>query len=161
MRRLNLILCAASLALVTSACTPVTALQGYQAIDAKPGDVKVGDDSKQTVRAKLGSPTTVSTFEPNIWYYMNQTTDQFGAYAPRTRVRQIVAIAFDKDSEKVTSVRNFDTKDGRIISFNKRETPTMGQQLSVLDQLLSTLGTNLLPRQEDDPGQRPGGGIGP
>jgi outer membrane protein assembly factor BamE (lipoprotein component of BamABCDE complex) len=161
MRRLNLILCAASLALATAACTPITTLQGYQPIDAKPGDIKVGDDSKQTVRTKLGSPTTVSTFEPNIWYYMNQTTDQFGAYAPRTRVRQIVAIAFDKDSEKVTAVRSFDTKDGRVIAYNKRTTATMGEKLSPFDQLLSTLGTNLLPKPEDDPGQRPGGGITP
>jgi outer membrane protein assembly factor BamE (lipoprotein component of BamABCDE complex) len=161
MRRLNLILCAASLALATAACTPITALQGYQPIDTKPGDIKVGDDSKQTVRTKLGSPTTVSTFEPNIWYYMNQTTDQFGAYQPRTRVRSIVAISFDKDSEKVTNVKTFTTQDGRVIAFNKRETPTTGEELSILDQLLSTLGTNLLPRQEDDPGQRPGGGIGP
>jgi outer membrane protein assembly factor BamE (lipoprotein component of BamABCDE complex) len=159
MRRLTPLFCAAGLAILVTGCTPVTAYQGYQPIDVKPGEIKVGDDSKQTVRTKLGSPTTVSTFEPNIWYYMNQITDQFGAYQPRTRSREIVAISFDKDSEKVLSVNSLTTKDGRVIAFNGRETPTTGQELGILDQLLSNLGTNLLPRQEDDPGQRPGGGL--
>jgi outer membrane protein assembly factor BamE (lipoprotein component of BamABCDE complex) len=158
MRRLTPLLCAAGLALTAAACTPITAYQGYQPIDVKPADIKVSDDSKQTVRTKLGSPTTIATFEPNIWYYANQITDQFGAYAPRTRSREIVAISFDKDSEKVTAVNILTTKDGRVIAFNKKETPTTGQQLSMFDQLLSNLGTNLLPRQEDDPGQRPGQG---
>jgi outer membrane protein assembly factor BamE (lipoprotein component of BamABCDE complex) len=156
MRRMTPILCAAGLAILVSGCTPITAYQGYQPIDVKPADVKVGDDSKQTVRVKLGSPTTVSTFEPNIWYYMNQVTDQFGAYAPRTRTREIVAISFDKDSEKVQAVNTFTTKDGRVIAFNNKETPTIGKELSIFDQLLSNLGANLLPRQDDDPGQRPG-----
>ena len=161
MRRLKPLLFAAGLALIVTACAPVTALQGYQPIDVKPGDIKVGDDSKMSVRTKLGSPTTISTFEPNIWFYMNQTTDQFGAYTPRTRTRDIVAITFDKTSEKVLAVNDFTTKDGRIIAFNKRETATTGQELSVWQQLISTLGSNLLPRQADDPGRRPGGGAGP
>lgn len=157
MRRLTPILCAAGLAVLAAGCVPVTAYQGFQPVDAKPGDIKVGDDSKQSVINKLGSPTSVAAFDPNIWYYANQVTDQYGGYDPRTRSRSIVAIVFDKTSEKVTAVKAFDTKDGRIIAFNKRETPTTGRELNIWEQLLSNLGTNLLPREEDDPGQRPGG----
>ena len=70
MRRLNLILCVASLGLASAACTPITALQGYQAIDVKPGDIKVGDDSKQTVRVKLVKDWLKSIFDPKTrpWY---------------------------------------------------------------------------------------------
>ena len=48
-----------------TACAPMTAFQGYQAIDAKPADVKVGADTKNSVRARLGTPSQVSTFDPN------------------------------------------------------------------------------------------------
>jgi outer membrane protein assembly factor BamE (lipoprotein component of BamABCDE complex) len=156
LRRLAPALCAASLAVLATACTPVTAYQGYQAMDIRPADLKVGEDTKTTVRTKLGSPTSISTFEPNIWFYMAQTTDQFGAYFPRTRERSIVAITFNKTNEKVLSINSYTEKDGRVIAFNDRETPTVGKELSILEQLLSTIGTNLLPRNpEDDPGARP------
>jgi outer membrane protein assembly factor BamE (lipoprotein component of BamABCDE complex) len=153
--RLTPLLCAASLAVLAAACAPITAFQGYQPVDSRPADIKVTDDSKMTVRTKLGSPTTVSAFEPNIWYYMAQTTDQFGAYTPRTRSREIVAITFDKTSDKVSRVDTITAKDGRVIAFNGRVTPTVGRELGIFEQLISNLGTTLLPQPDDDPGRRP------
>jgi len=155
MRRLTPVLCAVSLAALSAACAPVTAFQGYQPVDVRPTEIKAATDSKQTVRTKLGSPTTVSTFDPNIWYYMAQTTDQFGAYTPRTRTREIVVISFDKASERVARVDTITAKEGRIIAFNGRATPTVGRELGIFEQLISNLGTNMLPQQDDDPGRRP------
>ena len=34
--------------LATSACAPITSYSGFQAIDASPKDVKVGEDTKST-----------------------------------------------------------------------------------------------------------------
>ena len=89
-------LCAIAGAALLAGCAPVTAVQGFQVIDERPEAVKVGDDTVQTVRTKLGTPTAVSTFEPNVWYYVTQVNDTFGFYKPRVRARQIVAITFDK-----------------------------------------------------------------
>lgn len=155
MRRLTPVLCAVSLAALAAACAPVTAFQGYQPVDVRPAEIKAGADSKTTVRTKLGSPTTVSTFEPNIWYYMAQTTDAFGAYTPRTRTREIVAITFDKTTEQVARVDTLTAKDGRVIAFNGRATPTVGRELGIFEQLISNVGTQMLPQQDDDPGRRP------
>lgn len=141
-----------------TACAPMTSFQGYQAIDAKPADVKVGADTKNSVRARLGTPSQVSTFDPNQWYYVSSVTQRQGFYKPRTVRRDVVAISFDKDSQAVTSVKVLSLADSRDIAYAGRETPTRGRQLSILEQLLGNLGQGQLNNQQDiAPGTRPGG----
>ena len=62
------VLAAVTLAGGLSACSPITSYSGFQAIDSDPKDVAVGTDTKSTVRAKLGSPSVQSTFDPNVWF---------------------------------------------------------------------------------------------
>ena len=59
----------------------------------------------------------------------------------------------------MTSLNTLSLKDGRVIAFNGRETPTRGRELTVLEQLLGTLGQgSVLGDQEDgNPGQHGGG----
>lgn len=136
-----------------ASCSPVVQQQGYQAIDERPGDVKVGTDTLQTVRAKYGTPTAISTFEPNVWYYINQVNDTFGFYRPHVRNRQVIAISFDKQTQKVADVKVYTEKDGKVVAYNSRETPTRGRELSVIQQILGTVGAQTLPREADDPGR--------
>ena len=145
-------------AVLTSACTPTIAYEGFQAIEAKPADVRVGADTKSTVLTSLGSPLTVSTFDPNTWFYISQITEKVSFYRPHVRQRDIVAIAFDKESEKVTSVNTYSLKDGKIVAFNGRETPTRGREMTILEQLLGNIGRGGLLPQDYDPGNRPGQG---
>ncbi len=148
---------ASALVLGLAACTPVTSFQGFQAIEEKPQDVKVKVDTKSVVLARLGSPTTVSTFDPNLWFYMAQTKDTVAFYHPSVRERSVVAIAFDKDSELVTSVNSYALKDGKVLAYNTRETPTRGREMTILEQLLGNVGRGgLLP--QDDERNMPGGG---
>jgi outer membrane protein assembly factor BamE (lipoprotein component of BamABCDE complex) len=143
-------------AAIVSGCAPTSIYQGFQAVDAKPADVKVAEDTKSSVLSRLGSPTTVSTFDPNVWFYISQVTEYQSFYKPHTIRRDVVAISFNKEDQKVAKIDTMSLKDGRIIAFNGRETPTRGRQLSVLEQLIGTLGQgNLNANQEITPGQRP------
>src|SRR5215213_7032677 len=87
--------------LSTAACAPITSYSGFQAIESDPKDVKVGADTKSTVRGKLGSPSATSTFDPNVWFYMNQVKERVAFRRPHVTARNITAIEFDKDSEAV------------------------------------------------------------
>lgn len=140
------------------ACTPISTFNGFQAIEAKPGDMKVGEDTKSTVMGKLGSPSATSTFDNNVWYYVSQVSDRTAFYKPHVVRRDVVAIGFDKADEKVASINSYALKDGKVIAFNGRETPTRGRELSIIEQLLGTVGRGgLLPNDQDVmPGQRPG-----
>ena len=141
-----------------SACSPITAYSGFQAIDANPKDVKVGTDTKSTVRAKLGSPSATSTFDPNVWFYVNQVKERVAFQKPKVVARDVTAIAFNKETEMVETVNVYTLKDGKVIAYNGRETPTRGREMTVFEQLLGSVGRGGLLPQEDEgvPGTRPG-----
>src|SRR4051812_45793108 len=92
---------AATLAAGAGACTPITNYVGFQAVDSKPADIKVGEDTKSTVLTKLGSPSATSTFDPNLWYYVTQVTERIAFYEPRVASREVVAVSFRKEDEQV------------------------------------------------------------
>jgi outer membrane protein assembly factor BamE (lipoprotein component of BamABCDE complex) len=148
---------AASAALV-SACTPITSFQGFQAIDAKPQDVQAGVDTRETVRAKLGTPSVVSTFDPDVWYYVSQVTENQSFYRQRLIRRDVVAISFNKGGETVAKVDDLTLKDGRVIAFDGHTTPTRGRELTVIEQLIGSIGNGQLNNtgQAQNPGSRPG-----
>jgi outer membrane protein assembly factor BamE (lipoprotein component of BamABCDE complex) len=142
-----------------SACAPITSYSGFQAIESNPKDIKAGTDTKSTVRGKLGTPSAMSTFDPNTWYYIDQIKETVSFKKPVTVRRDITAITFNKDSEAVESVKQYALKDGKVIAFNGRETPTRGRELTIMEQLLGSVGRGggLLPNSDQDtPGNRPG-----
>ncbi len=156
-RRVAFALVAVSL-LGTAACAPITSYSGFQAIESDPKDVKSGVDTKSTVRGKLGSPSAASTFDPNLWYYVNQVKERVAFQRPRVVARNVTAIQFNKDSELVESVNNYTLKDGKVIAYNSRETPTRGREMTILEQLLGNVGRGSMLPQDDEgvPGTRPG-----
>lgn len=154
-RRLAIAAAATGL-LATGACMPISTYSGFQAIEERPADVKVGEDTKSTVMSKLGSPSATSTFDPNTWFYISQLTDRVAFYKPRVARRDVVAIHFNKETEQVASVDTYTLRDGKVIAYNGRETPTRGREMTILEQLLGNVGSGVLPQTEDDPGNRPG-----
>jgi len=147
-----------ALALSTmAACAPLVGYQGFQPIDQRPSEAKVGEDTRSTVLAKFGSPTTMSTFDHDVWFYMSQVRTTTAFYNPRTIKRDVVAIAFDHDTEQVKSVNTYTLQDGRVIAYNTRETPTRGREMTVLEQMLGSLGaSSVLPNDQDvTPGSHP------
>jgi outer membrane protein assembly factor BamE (lipoprotein component of BamABCDE complex) len=125
--------------LASAACAPTVSKHGFTAINATPQEVKPGEDTKSTVLERLGSPSAVSTFDPNTWFYVSQSVQRLAFYRPRVTKRDIVAVGFGPD-EKVTTLNTYTLADGKVIAFNGRETPTRGRELTILEQLLGTVG---------------------
>ena len=145
----------AALAPLAVACAPIVGNHGFQVVDKDPKDIAVGADTKATVLAQLGSPSAVSTFEDNIWYYISQTTERYTYNRPQVSQRSVTAITFSETDDKVTEVRNLNLEDGQQIAMERRETPTRGRELTILEQLLGNVGRGQLPRTDEDvPGQR-------
>jgi outer membrane protein assembly factor BamE (lipoprotein component of BamABCDE complex) len=143
-----------AVAALASACAPIVGSHGFQTVDVAPAEIKVGEDTKSTVLAQLGSPSATSTFEDNIWYYISQTTERYTYNRPQVSQRSVTAITFAAD-DKVTEVRTLGLEDGQQVAMNDRETPTRGRELTVIEQLLGNVGRGQLPRTDEDvPGQR-------
>ena len=155
MIRTKLLIAAISVAALTTACAHVVGQNGFQAIDAKPTDIVAGTDTKQTVLARLGTPSTTSTFESDsIWYYISQVTEKYTYNRAQVTQRSVTEITFN-EAGQVAEVRTLGLEDGQRVAMNDRETPTRGRQLTILEQLLGNVGRGQLPRtDEDQPGQQ-------
>lgn len=150
----------AILALTASAmvagCTPIRAYHGYNADASQPADIAPGDDTRSTVLARLGTPSTKSIFDENTWFYMSSTHENYAYFKPKVADREVVAIRFG-DDDVVEEVVQYDAEDGEVIQYAARKTPTRGRELSLIEQLLGSSGTVRLPGQEQQiPGQIPG-----
>ena len=143
--------------LAAAGCTPVISQRGYLPDPANESALKEHKDTKTTVQARLGYPSTQATFGGDAWYYISSTEKRVAFFEPRVISRSILAVYFDKDG-KVKDMRHFSLKDGHVVSFETRETPARGRELTFLQQLLNAQpGTSA--RNMDD--QNPGGGGGP
>lgn len=137
------------------ACAPVVGSHGFQSVDVKPADIQTGADTKTTVLAKLGSPSTTSTFEKDkVWYYISQTTERYTFNQAQVSQRMVTEITFN-DADQVAGVRTLGLEDGQDVGMNRRETPTRGRQLTIIEQLLGNVGRGQLPNTEEAvPGQQ-------
>jgi outer membrane protein assembly factor BamE (lipoprotein component of BamABCDE complex) len=112
--------------------------------------INPGVDTKEDVVARLGTPSSVSTFLDNTWYYIGKRVEQFAFYAPEVTDRSVLVIEFDQVGV-VDDTRYLTIYDGQAIDPVDRETPTEGKELTFMQQLLGNFGR--LPTDPGDPVQ--------
>ena len=120
------------------ACTPVTSQHGNMLEDFQVQEVKAGEHTRSDVLRILGSPTTQSTFNPNIWYYLGQETEKRGILDQHITDERIVVVMFRKDGV-VDAIQEVDSERENI-PFARTKTPTHGNDLTFIQQLLGNLG---------------------
>jgi outer membrane protein assembly factor BamE (lipoprotein component of BamABCDE complex) len=139
------------------ACAPVINQRGYIADPALEASIKPGADTKSSIQERLGYASTTATFGgDNTWYYISYRDKQVAFFTPTVLERKILAVSFDQDG-KVTAMRHYGLADGHVISFETRQTPARGRELTFLMQLLNAqAGGDTTPVQDVNPG---GGGL--
>jgi outer membrane protein assembly factor BamE (lipoprotein component of BamABCDE complex) len=156
----------ALLSLALIGCTPVVSQRGYLADPVGEASINVGTDSKTTIQQRLGDPSTSSTFDGDTWYYISSVERQIAFFNPIVDNRKIMVVHFDKDG-KVTELKHFGLKDGHVVAFESRTTPTPGREMTFLQQLFNAtpgvpLGNSGPGSGSSGPGGQPvpGGGHG-
>ncbi len=132
-----LIACAASCLAIT-ACTPSVAKRGNILEEYQIGEIAPGVHTRSDVLRLLGSPTTQSTFDENIWYYIGQTTEKHGVFDPEVVDEKIVVVTFDEEG----TVEYISKVDGEkfAVPISSDSTPTHGNELTIMQQLLGNIG---------------------
>lgn len=129
-----------TLALASGGCSKNVTTHGQVINPVMLNNLRVGLDDKTSVQNTLGSPSSIGTFADKRWYYVTEMTLGKTLNPNILQERDIIIIEFD-DEEKVTAIRKLDETDGRQIDPSQRVTPTQGQSLGLLDQLLDNLGS--------------------
>ncbi|NCO22843.1 MAG: outer membrane protein assembly factor BamE, partial [Rhodobacterales bacterium] len=57
------------------------------------------EDTRSTVLAQLGTPSTKSLFDDNTWIYMSELQERIAFYHPKVKTRKITAISFGTDDK--------------------------------------------------------------
>lgn len=127
------------LAAALSACAETIEHRGYVPEQDRLAAIKPGVDTKQTVSERLGTPSSVTTFGDDAWYYISSTTEQVAFFDPEEVDRKVVAITFD-EAGTVQEIKRYGLEDGQEVAFVERETPTRGRTLTVLQQVFGNIG---------------------
>lgn len=138
---------ALAMALALSACGGIKQTAGHGYVESAPiGDqIAMGETTKDDVHRMLGSPSTVSAFPPETWYYISRNRETVAFLEPELTSQKITRIEFDVDGR----VAGFDVLDetaSRDVNYVERETPTEGRSLGLMEQLLGNLGKFNTPR---------------
>ncbi len=128
-----------AVALGLSACGSRLNTRGNLLDPDRLADIRPGELSRDEVAEILGSPSSVTPFGSDTWYYISQRTETFAFFSPVVVERQIVMISFSKDG-KVIKVDTLGLDQGMTIDPIERTTPTHGNKLTVIEQLVGNLG---------------------
>jgi len=127
------------LVLALAACSPQISTHGNMVdVDAL-AKIEPGRTDQSTVLSLLGSPSSQANFTEPTWYYIGQRTERQAFYRPETIERRVIYIDFEPGGT-VKSIGKLDLDDGKKIAFVDRETPTAGQRITLLKQLVGNIG---------------------
>ncbi|PIR38059.1 MAG: hypothetical protein COV35_07405 [Alphaproteobacteria bacterium CG11_big_fil_rev_8_21_14_0_20_39_49] len=112
---------------------------GYSPEIDKINNLVVGKTRKAIVKRELGSPSAVSTYGIETWYYISSEKESVAFLKPKLKSQKVVAIEFD-DNETIAKIEQYDEADARDIKISNEETRTEGHEQGVLGQILGNVG---------------------
>lgn len=133
----NLFLLTASVAMI-AACTPTVSQRGNMLEDHQVSEIVAGESKRSDVLRTLGSPTTKSTFDQNVWYYLGQETEKRGIFDPKIVKERIFLVAFDEEGT-LEALEEID-RERMDIPYIRKKTKTHGNERTLAQELLGNLG---------------------
>ena len=120
------------------ACAPTVTNRGNLLETYQIEQVIPGQDTRDDVVRKIGSPTTIAPFNENTWYYIGQRKAKTAMLDPKITRERIFVVSFANDGYVDTIVER---RDGRTdVPIVARKTPTTGNELTFMQQMLGNLG---------------------
>ena len=122
------------------ACAPNSDNHGNIPLAEATQKIAPGKQTREQVRETLGSPSTRATFEKDeIWYYVGKRTETIAFFKPDILEHQVLVIRFGDDG-RVSQVRKVDATKAAKLDPVDRVTPTKGNDLTILEQLIGNIG---------------------
>lgn len=126
------------LLLSLTACVESQESSGFAMENVAVDTLETGMSRDQVLRI-MGSPSTKSTFGREEWYYIGTTLTKTPFDLPDKVDQNVVLVAFNDDGT-VSHIGNVTEADSRNVAFAEDATPSEGNELTILQQLLGNLG---------------------
>ena len=122
-----------------SSCAPVYQNHGYVPTDEELALIEVGRDTRDTVGATLGRPSSQGLLNDVGWFYVQSRWKHFGAMPPKEIDRQVVSITFTEEGV-VENIERFGLENGQAVAISRRVTDSNIKGIGFLKQLLGNIG---------------------
>ena len=126
-------------ALVMTACTPRIATHGNLLDPEKLAEIVPGKINRNEVAEILGSPSSIAAFNQETWYYISERKETTAFLPPDVTDRKVVVVRFDQKGI-VSAVETLGLADGRNVELVDRTTPTAGNEITIIQQVLGNMG---------------------
>ncbi len=136
-RAIPALLCAALL--VLAACSATVRKHGYVPPEEALNAVIVGVDTRESLEASIGKPSTSGVLRESSWFYIGSQVRHFGARKPEEISREVVAVRFDEGGT-VSNVERFGLERGEVVVLSRRVTETTVRDVTFIRQLIRNFG---------------------
>ena len=126
-------------AALLAACGETVSTHGHIILPSRLAQIQPGQSTRADVLQLLGSPSTTGTMGEDRWYYMTNTTKDKPLNPNLLQKSQLVEISFDP-SGTVTGLVQKTEADSKTLEPDLAATPTHGQSMGFIDQLLGNVG---------------------
>ncbi len=120
-------------------CSPTFTDHGYVPSEADLALVTVGVDTKESVAAVVGRPSSAGILADSGYYYVSSRRRNLGIRQNEIVDREVVAISFDA-AGTVANVERFGLERGRVVPISRRVTETNVRGQGFLRQLFGNIG---------------------
>jgi outer membrane protein assembly factor BamE (lipoprotein component of BamABCDE complex) len=138
-----------------AACAPTKDTHGWVADKASETPIQPGVDTRATVLARMGTPSTTSLFDAQTqqsWYYISSVQERLAYFDPKTTQREVIVVKFGAD-DVVSTVDKYGLEKGRAIDYSDDKTPTRGRELGIIEQLFGNIGRTPPVLTDDEEGR--------
>ena len=145
---------ALSAAVVSAGCSTRVHNRGHVIDPVAINEIAAGFHGMSDIEGILGTPSTMGTFDHDVWYYISEQTEQRAFFDPKVKTRQILAVHYDANG-RVSSIEQYGLEDAKNVAIVERETPTAGNDTTILQELFGDIGRFANPPSRQGPGNLP------
>jgi outer membrane protein assembly factor BamE (lipoprotein component of BamABCDE complex) len=128
-----------AVALLLGACAPIYRNHGYVPPEVDLSGLAVGVDTRDSVVAALGRPTTTSVVGDRSLYYVQSRFRNFAFFPPEEVDRQVLALSFLPNGT-LGNIERFGLEQGRVVQLSPRITAEVFADRTFINQLFGNIG---------------------
>ena len=125
--------------IIFCACEARIATHGFMPREELVNQLSPGGQDKRLVSQVMGTPSSIGSFDDNVWYYITQRTEKQAFFKPQVIEQQVLVLFFD-EKEILQSIEKYNLEEAQLIEPLDDKTPTVGRKLTILQQLFGNLG---------------------
>jgi len=122
-----------------SSCIVNMSNHGYEQDAENFMDLKANKSHKSDVLNEAGSPSVVSTFNQNIWYYISTKTRRVSILNPKVVESRVIQLNFN-NSDVLSDVVIYSIDTHRALAFSKSQSSIKGDDTGLLKDFFYNFG---------------------